>query len=304
MELCNICPRECNINRSKNRGYCGASNKIIVSKAMLHMWEEPFISGEKGSGAVFFSGCNMRCVFCQNHSISSIIKGYELSRKQLAKLFLNLQTLGAHNINLITASHFIDDIVASLKMAKEMGLNIPVVYNSSGYEKLESLKKLDGLIDIYIPDFKYFNSETSKKYSNAPDYPEIAKKAIEEMFRQTGNLIFEDDLLKKGVIVRHLILPGYSYESKDIIDYLFDKYGHNIFLSIMNQYVPMYKASEYPEIDRRVTEEEYDSVVDFAIDLGVENAFVQDSESQDTSYTPNFDKCPLIEDLIESTKEL
>ena len=298
MKKCNFCPRQCEIDRSIQIGYCKANEEIIVSKAMLHNWEEPFISGENGSGAIFFSGCSLSCVYWQNHSISSEIKGYKLREENLAELMLKLQEFGAHNINLVTASHFVDKIVISIIEAKNRGLNIPIVYNSSGYETVETLKKLDGLIDIYLPDFKYFSKESAKRYSKAEDYPEIVKKALDEMLRQVGPLKFEDDLVKKGLIIRHLMLPNHLEESKDIIEYIYDRYKNDVFISIMNQYLPMFNAKDYPEINRAVTSKEYDSLVDFAISIGVENALVQDDNSQDGSYTPDFEKSEIIEGIL------
>lgn len=298
MNKCNICPRECNIDRSIKKGFCLASEEIVISKAMLHMWEEPFISGDNGSGAIFFSGCNLRCVFCQNYDISSSLKGVILSEEEIVSLMLKLQEKGAHNINLVTASHYIKSLKSIIIKAKEKGLNIPIVYNSSGYEKVSSLKELEGLIDIYLPDFKYYSNDLALKYSNAKDYVKTCKDAINEMVRQVGPIHFEDDLLKKGIVIRHLILPNHIEDSKDIIEYIFQTFKHDVFISIMNQYTPMAKASLYPEINRKVTEEEYDNVIDFAISIGVENALVQDSESQSDSFTPDFDELSIIKEIL------
>ena len=287
---CTLCPRECKINRHEKAGFCLADDKIRVARADLHFWEEPPISGEKGSGTVFFSGCNLRCVFCQNYDISRENFGKEISAERLAEIFLELQEKGANNINLVTPTHFIDDIVKALNLSKKMGMNLPVVYNTSSYEKVDSLRKLEGLVDIYLPDFKYMDSFLSKRYSNAEDYSEVAKNAIAEMVRQVGIPQFDEktDLMTKGVIVRHLVLPGQTEDSKKIIKYLYDTYGDNIFISIMRQYTPFGNLENYPEINRKITDEEYDEVVDYAVDIGVENGFLQDEEAASESFIPKF----------------
>ena len=290
LKKCTLCPRECGINRYEKPGFCLADNKIRVARADLHMWEEPPISGEKGSGTVFFSGCNLRCVFCQNYDISRENFGKEISVERLAEIFIELQEKGANNINLVTPTHFIDDIVKALNLSRKMGLKLPIVYNTSSYEKVESLKKLDGLVDIYLPDFKYMDSALSARYSNAENYSEVAKKAIAEMVRQVGAPQFDEktDLMTKGVIVRHLVLPGQTADSKKIIKYLYDTYGDDIFISIMRQYTPFGKLEDYPEINRKITDEEYDEVVDFAVNIGVENGFLQDEEAASESFIPKF----------------
>ena len=290
LKKCTLCPRECGINRYEKPGFCLADNKIRVARADLHMWEEPPISGEKGSGTVFFSGCNLRCVFCQNYDISRENFGKEISVERLAEIFIELQGKGANNINLVTPTHFIDGIVKALNLSHKMGLKLPIVYNTSSYEKVESLKKLDGIVDIYLPDFKYMDSALSARYSNAENYSEVAKKAIAEMVRQVGGPQFDEktDLMTKGVIVRHLVLPGQTADSKKIIKYLYDTYGDDIFISIMRQYTPFGKLEDYPEINRKITDEEYDEVVDFAVDIGVENGFLQDEEAASESFIPKF----------------
>lgn len=290
LKSCTLCPRECRVNRYENQGYCLANDKIRVARADLHFWEEPPISGDKGSGTVFFSGCNLRCVFCQNYDISRENFGKEISARRLAEIFIELQEKGANNINLVTPTHFINGIVKALNLSHEMGLKLPVVYNTSSYEKVESLKKLNGLVDIYLPDFKYMSSELSKKYSNAENYSEIAKKAIDEMVRQTKEPAFDETtgLMTKGVIVRHLVLPGCTEDSKKIIKYLYDTYGDNIFISIMRQYTPFGELEKYPEINRKITDKEYDEVVDYAVDLGVENGFIQEEEAASESFIPKF----------------
>lgn len=296
--ICTICPRSCQVDRTVRAGYCGVTEQVKVARAGLHHWEEPCFSGTNGSGTVFFSGCSMHCVFCQNQKIANGLSGKEISLRRLAEIYLELQAQGAHNINLVTASHYIPQVRESLLLAKDMGLSIPVLYNSSGYESVESLKLLEGLVDIYLPDFKYWRKETAERYSKAADYPQVAKEAIAEMVRQTKEVRFEkseqdEDLLlmKRGVLVRHLILPGYKEESKQIIKYLLKTYGDDIYISIMNQYTPMphIRKAGYPELDRKVTEEEYEDVVDYAIDLGIENGFVQEGETAEESFIPDFD---------------
>lgn len=289
-ESCTLCPRNCKVNRSAgSTGFCGMSGTIQVARASLHMWEEPCISGEGGSGTVFFSGCNLKCVFCQNHSIALGGKGKSITVEQLSDLFLMLQDKGAHNINLVTPSHYIPGIVRSLKLAKAQGLILPIVYNTSGYDSVDSLAMLNGLIDIYLPDFKYVSGLLSGRYSHAADYFKVAQKSLAEMVHQVGTPVFDGDLMKKGVIVRHLLLPGCVQDSKEVIRYLYETYGNRIFISIMNQYTPLPHVVSYPELNRKVTEEEYDEVVDFAISLGVEQGFIQEGDTADESFIPEFD---------------
>lgn len=285
---CNLCPRNCGADRSVKRGSCGVNNKIIIARAALHFWEEPCISGKNGSGAVFFSGCPLKCVFCQNKTISQKCIGKEITAERLAEIFLELQAKKAHNINLVTPTQFIPQIIEALKHAEKCGLNIPIIYNTSGYEKKESLRKLDKKIAVYLPDFKYISEETAKKYSNAADYPQAVKVAISEMVEQRSKIEFDENgIIKSGVIVRHLVLPGYIEESKKIIEYLYKTYGNSIYLSIMNQYTPI-NLQKYAEINRSVTKEEYESVIDYAIKIGVENAFIQESGTVGESFIPEF----------------
>ena len=289
--LCNLCPRECNVDRGLGKtGFCKVPNHIKVARAQLHFWEEPCISGEEGSGTVFFSGCNLRCVYCQNRKIAEGVYGKEITVDRLAAIFLELQEKGANNINLVTPSHYVFAIIEALKIAKNSGLSIPVVYNSGAYEKVETLKQLDGYIDVYLPDFKYMDCELSEKYSNAKDYSRVAKAAIAEMVRQVGKPDFDKrGILCKGVVVRHLCLPGYMEDSKKIIKYLYETYGNTIFISILNQFTPLPYLEKFPEINRKLTEEEYDEVVDYAIDLGVENGFIQEGDVASESFIPDFD---------------
>lgn len=288
---CELCPRACHINRTEGkRGYCGMDSRIYAARAALHMWEEPCISGEKGSGAVFFSGCGLRCIFCQNRDIAIGREGKEISPEQLGEIFLRLEKQGAANINLVTGAHYAPQIITALEMARKNGLTVPVVYNSSGYEKVETLRLLEGYIDVYLPDFKYMEDSLAEHFSNAPDYPETAKAAIEEMVRQSGECVFsEDGYIKKGTIVRHLILPGHTVNSKKVLKYLHDTYGSKIFISIMNQYTPVHEQKIYKELNRKVTPREYKKVLDYAMELGVEKGFWQTGDTAKESFIPSFD---------------
>ena len=286
---CSLCPRMCNIDREVTTGYCGVKNTLRVARAALHFWEEPCISGEEGSGAVFFTGCNLRCVFCQNYQIARAEQGKEITVERLAEIFLELQEQKANNINLVTATHYVPQVVEALKMAKEKGLSIPVVYNCGGYEAVETLKLLEGLVDIYLPDFKYVDPERAKRYSRAEDYPEVAKAALAEMVRQQPKAEFDErGIMKKGVIVRHLMLPGGIKDSKAVVNYLYETYGDQIYISLMNQYTPLPHVADYPEIDRKLKKFEYDRLVDYAISLGVENGFIQEGETAKESFIPAF----------------
>ena len=286
---CSLCPRLCLADRNITTGYCGVKNTLRVARAALHFWEEPCLSGEEGSGAVFFTGCNLRCVFCQNYEIARAEQGKEITIERLTEIFLELQDQNANNINLVTATHYVPQVVEALRAAKEKGLHIPVVYNSGGYESVETLKMLEGLVDIYLPDFKYLDSERAKRYSRAEDYPEIAKKALAEMVRQQPEAVFDErGIMEKGVIVRHLMLPGGIKDSKAVVNYLYETYGDQIFLSLMNQYTPLPHAAEYPEINRKLKKFEYDRLVDYAIFLGVENGFIQEGETAKESFIPAF----------------
>ena len=290
-KVCMLCPRECKADRIGGKeGFCGvAGEDIYLARAALHMWEEPCISGEAGSGTVFFSGCSLRCVYCQNYNIAHAKTGKPVTKARLSEIFLELQEKGANNINLVTPTHYTPEIVWAVKEAKARGLKLPIIYNCSGYENVETLKMLEGIVDIYLTDFKYMDSMIAKKYSRAEDYPEIAKAALKEMVRQTGEAEFsEEGIMQKGVIVRHLLLPGYLDNAKAVVKYVYDTYGDRVFLSLMNQYTPLPQVKKYPEINRRVTEEEYEELVDFAIELGVENGFIQEGETAEESFIPEF----------------
>ena len=286
---CRLCPRACGIDRTKYPGRCGEKSEIRAARAALHFWEEPPISFHGGSGAVFFSGCSLRCVYCQNREISRGNAGKIIDENRLCEIFFELAAKGAENINLVTAAHFLPQVAAAIEAAKRRGFSLPFVYNSSGYETVESLRRLDGLIEIYLPDFKYYGSEAAAAYSSAPDYPRIAKAAIAEMFRQRGAAILrKDGKLLSGLCVRHLVLPGETASAKRILHYLYKTYGDAIFLSIMRQYTPL-----FPDLPaalmRFVSDEEYESVVSFAESLGVRRAFLQSGEAAEESFIPAFD---------------
>lgn len=303
---CRLCPRECAVDRNHGKyGYCGQTAQVKVARAALHFWEEPCISGEKGSGTVFFSGCPLRCIYCQNRDIALGRAGKDISVDRLAEIFLQLQEKKANNINLVTPTHFVVQIVQALVKAKKQGLHLPVVYNTSAYEKTETIRMLDGLVDVYLPDLKYADNKLAARYSNAPDYFETASLAIKEMVRQVGKPVFvpeegkkckdnsldisEQYLIKKGVIVRHLVLPEALDNSKSVIRYLYETYGNDIYMSIMNQYTPIREFEDFKELNRQITEEEYEEILDYAIELGVENAFIQEGETARESFIPAFD---------------
>jgi putative pyruvate formate lyase activating enzyme len=260
-----------------------------VARAALHFWEEPCISGEEGSGTVFFSGCNLRCVYCQNKEIAAGVRGKEISVERLAEIFLELQEKGANNINLVTPSHYYSQIKEALLLVKGK-LHIPVIANTSSYESVEVLREMEGLIDIYLADYKYASCELAAKYSHAEDYPQVAAAALSEMFRQTGEPEFDErGIMKKGIIIRHLLLPGCKEDSKAVLKFLYETFGDSVFISIMNQYTPLSHVENYPELNRRITEEEYEEIVDYAIELGIENGFVQEGETAEESFIPAFD---------------
>lgn len=294
---CTLCPRSCHADRTQGKtGVCGMGAHLMLSRAALHEWEEDCISGTNGSGAVFFTGCNMRCIFCQNHKIAVGQTGIEITEERLAEIFLELQRQGAHNINLVTPTHFVPQICHALDRARAEGLHLPIIYNTSGYECAETIRMLEGYVDIYLPDFKYMDSDVAKEYSKAPDYPEIAKEALDEMVRQVGECVFDEEtgLIKKGVIVRHLVLPGHVANSKKVLEYLFETYGNRIYYSIMSQYTPMPHMSEHPLLKRKITRREYDKVLDYALELGIENGFMQDGKVAKESFIPAFDGCGVL----------
>lgn len=342
MKKCTLCPRNCMTDRANGEtGVCGQTKQLKVARAALHYWEEPCISGKGGSGAVFFSGCALHCVFCQNHNIANGTAGKPISQERLCEIFLELQEKGANNINLVTPGHFVPQIIPALKRARRQGLVLPIVYNTSSYESVDTIRRLDGLVDVYLPDFKYMSAELSAKYSHAADYSKAAKAAVAEMVRQTGAAVFApekcaketaDDtvpaakqrleadgtgsaaaekmqgseadfdtvgadfdpveagwLMKRGTIVRHLLLPGCTEDSKAVIRYLYETYGNTVYISIMNQFTPLAGLKRYPELNRRVTDEEYEEVVGYALGLGVECGFIQEGDTAEESFIPEFD---------------
>ncbi len=287
--ICNLCPRNCGINREEKRGYCGAPESAKIARASLHMWEEPPISGKNGSGAVFFSHCNLKCVFCQNHRISADGIGKEVTPYTLAEIFMRLQENGAENINLVSATPYVLSVIKALDTCKDK-LSIPIIWNTGGYESAETLDMLNGYVDIYLPDIKFISRELAKKYLNAPDYPEYAINALEKMLLQVGKEAYkENGMMKSGVIVRHLVMPSHKDESIKILNFLAEKFGTDAYsLSLMRQYYPCHKAKNMPEINRKLTTYEYDKVQEEAQRLGF-HGFSQEKESADEKYTPEFD---------------
>lgn len=309
LDECTLCNRKCKVNRNANQiGFCKASNKVKIARASLHLWEEPPISQGNGSGTVFFSHCNLKCVFCQNYNISqgdennnlnnmksesltleASVIGIEISIERLSEIFLELQAKGANNINLVTPTHYVPQIIEALKIAKKNELTIPILYNTNSYDSIETIKLLNGYIDVYLPDFKYFNDKYSIKYSKVDKYASNAIKVINEMISQVGNPQFNSKgNIIKGVIIRHLMLPGLLFDSKKVIDFLYNKYGDNIYISLMNQYVPMFNAFNYPEINKSLNPKHYDSLINYALEIGVKNGFIQDEGTNTSDFTPAF----------------
>lgn len=272
------------------RGACGMDSRIFAARAALHMWEEPCISGEKGSGTVFFTGCGLRCCFCQNREIAIGESGREITVSRLGDIFLELEQKGAANINLVTGTHYVPQIIEALELARGKGLSLPVVYNSGGYENAETIEMLKGYVDVYLPDMKYMDPQLAGCFSRAEDYPEIAKKAIKEMVKQTGRCEFgEDGYIKKGTVVRHLILPGHTADSKAVLKWLYETFGDDIYISVMNQYTPICSHDNFPELNRRVTAREYEKVLDYALRIGIANGFFQEGDTAKESFIPAFD---------------
>ena len=290
-ENCLLCPRKCGINRSTGQtGVCGVSSEIKVARAALHYWEEPCISGKRGSGAVFFSGCSLHCVFCQNREISDGKAGKVISKERLSDIFMELADKGANNINLVTPGQYIPDIVWAVNDAKSRGMKLPIIYNTSGYENVTELKLLEGIVDVYLPDFKYMDSTISARYSRAKDYPSVAKQALSEMVRQQPDVVIDNatGLIQKGVIVRQLLLPGHVNDAKAVLKYLYDTYRDHVYISMMSQFTPI-ALKDYPEINRTVTKREYERLVDYAIKIGITNAFIQEGDVAKDSFIPAFD---------------
>lgn len=290
-ENCLLCPRKCGINRRTGQtGVCGVSSEIKVARAALHYWEEPCISGKRGSGAVFFSGCSLHCVFCQNREISDGKEGKVISKERLSDIFMELAGKGANNINLVTPGQYIPDIVWAVNNAKSRGMKLPIIYNTSGYENVTELKPLEGIVDVYLPDFKYMDSTLSAMYSRAKDYPSVAKQALSEMVRQQPDVVIDDatGLIQKGVIVRQLLLPGHVNDAKAVLKYLYDTYHDHVYISMMSQFTPI-ALKDYPEINRTVTRREYERLVDYALKIGITNAFIQEGDVAKDSFIPAFD---------------
>lgn len=290
-ENCLLCPRKCGINRRTGQtGICGVSSEIKVARAALHYWEEPCISGKRGSGAVFFSGCSLHCVFCQNREISDGKEGKVISKERLSDIFMELADKGANNINLVTPGQYIPDIVWAVNDAKSRGMKLPIIYNTSGYENVTELKLLEGIVDVYLPDFKYMDSTLSARYSRAKDYPSIAKQALSEMVRQQPDVVIDNAtrLIQKGVIVRQLLLPGHVNDAKAVLKYLYDTYHDHVYISMMSQFTPI-ALKDYPEINRTVTRREYERLVDYALEIGITNAFIQEGDVAKDSFIPAFD---------------
>lgn len=290
-EDCLLCPRKCGINRRTGQtGVCGVSSEIKVARAALHYWEEPCISGKKGSGAVFFSGCSLHCVFCQNREISDGKAGKVINKERLSDIFIELVDKGANNINLVTPGQYIPDIVWAVNDAKSRGMKLPIIYNTSGYENVTELKQLEGIVDVYLPDFKYMDSTLSAMYSRAKDYPSVAKQALSEMVRQQPDVVIDDatGLIQKGVIVRQLLLPGHVNDAKAVLKYLYDTYHDHVYISMMSQFTPI-ALKDYPEINRTVTRREYERLVDYALKIGITNAFIQEGDVAKDSFIPAFD---------------
>lgn len=290
-ENCLLCPRKCGINRRTGQtGICGVSSEIKVARAALHYWEEPCISGKRGSGAVFFSGCSLHCVFCQNREISDGKAGKVISKERLSDIFIELAGKGANNINLVTPGQYIPDIVWAVNDAKSRGMKLPIIYNTSGYENVTELKLLEGIVDVYLPDFKYMDSTLSAMYSRAKDYPSVAKQALSEMVRQQPEVVIDDatGLIQKGVIVRQLLLPGHVNDAKAVLKYLYDTYHDHVYISMMSQFTPI-ALEDYPEINRTVTKREYERLVNYALEIGITNAFIQEGDVANDSFIPAFD---------------
>lgn len=291
LKKCNLCPRKCSVNRLNGElGLCKASMDVKIAKVSLHPWEEPCISGVLGSGTVFFSNCNLKCVFCQNHTISQEGTGKTVSINHLSEIFLEQQKRGAHNINLVTPTHYVPQIIEALKIAKSRGLNLPILYNSNAYESIDTIKALSGFIDVYLPDLKYYKDKYSLKYSKVPNYFNVARQVITEMVSQVGEAKFDDaGLIQKGVIIRHLMLPGLLFDSKKVIDFIYSTFNESVYISLMNQYTPMHEAANYPEINRPLNPNHYDTLIDYCLNLGITKCFIQESGTASKSFVPNFD---------------
>ena len=290
LECCTICPHNCKINRTKNPGRCKSTDKIKIALYSIHNFEEPCISGEKGSGTIFFSNCNMNCVFCQNYEISQLGRGKEITIEELANVMIKQQERNVQNINLVTPTSYALHIVEAIKIARKKGLEIPIVYNTNGYESVETLKLLEGYVDLYLPDLKYYYDDLAKKYSKVDNYFEIATKAIQEMYRQVGTPVLDENgVMKKGLMIRHLILPNEVQNSKKVLKWIKENIDSNVYVSIMAQYFPTYKAKEIPEIARKITKEEYEKVENYLYELDLENGYIQELGEHEEEYVPTWE---------------
>ena len=290
LEYCTICPHNCKIDRTKNPGRCKSTDKIKIALYSIHNFEEPCISGEKGSGTIFFSNCNMNCVFCQNYEISQLGRGKEITIEELADIMIKQQDRKVQNINLVTPTSYTLHIIEAIKIARKKGLKIPIVYNTNGYESIETLKLLEGYVDIYLPDLKYYYNDLAKKYSKIDNYFEIATKAIQEMYRQVGvPVLDENGVMKKGLMIRHLILPNEVQNSKKVLKWIKENIDSNVYVSIMAQYFPTYKAKEIPELARKITKEEYEKVENYLYELDLENGYIQELGEHEEEYVPTWE---------------
>ena len=291
LDNCTLCPHICKVNRLKGfKGRCKCDDKLKIALSSLHMFEEPCISGTNGSGTVFFSNCNLNCIYCQNYEISNLGKGKEITIQHLAEIFLKQQEKGAHNINLVTPTMYVYQIIEAIKIAKSKGLNIPIIYNSNGYENIETIKLLNGYIDVYLPDLKYYTNELSKKYSNVNNYFKIATNAIKQMYSQVGQAKFDENgLIKKGVIIRHLVLPNHMQNTKNILKWISDNMPNDIYISVMSQYFPTYKAKEDILMNRKLNKKEYKEIFNYLYSLNLKNGYIQELGTHEEEYVPNFD---------------
>ena len=291
LEKCEICPHKCKVNRALgNRGRCRCNDKIKIALASIHNYEEPCISGKNGSGTIFFSNCNLKCIYCQNYEISQLDKGKEITIDHLAEIFINQQNKNVNNINLVTPTMYVPQIIEAIKIARNNGLKIPIIYNSNGYENVETIKMLDGYIDVYLPDLKYYSNEIAKKYSKIDNYFSNAVSAIKEMQKQVGNPIFnEDGIIQKGVIIRHLILPSHILNTKKILKYIKENFDENTYISVMAQYFPTYKAKDDDKINRKISKKEYREVEEYLYLLNLKNGYIQELGEHEEEYVPNFD---------------
>ena len=290
LECCTICPHNCKINRTKNPGRCKSTDKIKIALYSIHNFEEPCISGENGSGTIFFSNCNMNCVFCQNYEISQLGRGKKITIEELANVMIKQQERNVQNINLVTPTSYALHIVETIKIARKKGLKIPIVYNTNGYESVETLKLLEGYVDIYLPDLKYYYDDLAKKYSKVDNYFQIATKAIQEMYRQVGAPVLDENgVMKKGLMIRHLILPNEVQNSKKVLKWVKENIDSNVYVSIMAQYFPTYKAKEIPEIARKITKEEYEKVENYLYELDLENGYIQELGEHEEEYVPTWE---------------